>query len=167
MSVTPSFPLITRRHLFRRTKALLAVSVIGDFLPLQGQSSTDDEIARVKSAEVAFNASQNAGKIEEMFSLSLPDRTVYPSAGGALVEGWTDESKRRRQAAFDGGRKVDLKIEDLKVRIYENTAVTTFYRIGTVTEGGGVVRQVHLRISGVWIRQSDGWKLAHRHESPY
>jgi ketosteroid isomerase-like protein len=26
---------------------------------------------------------------------------------------------------------------------------------------------VHLRISGVWIRQSDGWKLAHRHESPY
>ena len=126
-----------------------------------------DEVADVKASEIAFNAAQNAGNIEEMFSLSLPDRTVYGSTGGALVEGWTDESKRHRQAAFDAGRKVDLKIEDLKVRIYENTAVTTFYRIGTVTEVGGVVRQVHLRISGVWIRQNDGWKLVHRHESPY
>jgi ketosteroid isomerase-like protein len=166
MSVTPSFPLITRRHLFRQTRALLAVSVIGDFPPLQAQSSTDDEIARVKSAEVAFNAAQNVGNVEGMFSLSLPDRTVYGPAGGALVEGWTDESKKRRQAEFDAGRKIDLRIDDLKVRVYENTAVTTFYRIGTVTEGG-VTRQVHLRISGVWIRQSDGWKLAHRHESPY
>lgn len=167
MSVTPSFPLITRRHLFRQTKALLAVNILDDLPGLRAQSSLDDEIAKVKSAEVAFNAAQNAGNIEGMFKLSLPDRTVYGSAGGALVEGWTDESKRRRQAAFDAGRKVDLKIDDLKVRIYENTAVTTFYRIGTDTEVGGEVRQVHLRISGVWIRQSDEWKLAHRHESPY
>lgn len=167
MSVTRSYPLITRRHLLRQTRGLLSVGVIGDFPPRQTQSSTDDEISKVKNAEIAFNAAQNTGNVDEMFGLSLSDRTVYPSAGGALVEGWTAESKRRRQAAFDAGRKVDLRIEDLKVRIYENTAVTTFYRIGTVAEVGGVVRQVHLRISGVWIRQNDGWRLAHRHESPY
>ena len=167
MSVTPSFSLRTRRHLFRQTKALLAVSVIGDFPPLQAQSSTDDEIARVKSAEIEFNAAENAGNIEGMFGLSLPDRTVFGTAGGALTESWTEESKKRRQAEFDAGRKIDLRIEDLKVRIFGDAAVTTFYRVGTIKEVGGTPRQVHFRISGVWVRRQGEWKLAHRHESPY
>jgi ketosteroid isomerase-like protein len=126
-----------------------------------------DDIADVKAAEIAFNAAENAGNIEGMFKLSLPDRSVFGTAGGALFEGWTEESKKRRLAEFDAGRKVDLRIEDLKVRIYGDTAVTTFYRIGTIKEVGGAPKQVHFRISGVWVRQGAEWKLAHRHESPF
>lgn len=58
----------------------------------------------------------------------MPDRTVYGSAGGALVQGWTEQSKKRRQTEFDAGRKIDLRIEGLKVRLYGDTAVTTLYR---------------------------------------
>lgn len=102
-----------------------------------------------------------------MFKYLLPDRTVYGSTGGRLVQGWTEESRKRRQAEFDAGRKIDLKIEELSVRIYGDTAVSTFYRIGTMKELDGITRQVHLRISGVWVRQRGEWKLAHRHESAF
>jgi ketosteroid isomerase-like protein len=126
-----------------------------------------DEVADVKAAEIAFNAAQNAGNIDAMFRLSLPDRTVFGPRGGRLAAGWTDESKKRRQAEFDAGRKIDYRIEDLEVRVFGNTAVTTFYRIGTVKELNEAAKPSHLRISGVWVRQADGWKLAHRHESNF
>jgi ketosteroid isomerase-like protein len=159
--------MITRRQLFQRTSALVAVNALVRRPPILAQSSGVDDDADVKTAEIAFNAAQNAGNIEGMYKLSLPDRTVYGPAGGALVEGWTEESKKRRQAEFDAGRKVDLRIEDLKVRIYGDTAVATFYRIGTMKEVGGTPKQVHIRISGVWVRQRGEWKLAHRHESAF
>jgi|HubBroStandDraft_6_1064221.scaffolds.fasta_scaffold160988_2 ketosteroid isomerase-like protein len=124
-----------------------------------------DDVSEVKAAEIAFNAADNAGNIEALFRLSLPDRTVFGSRGGRLVAGWTEESKKRRQAEFDAGRKIDYRIEDLEVRIFGDVAVTTFYRIGTVKEINEPAKLSHMRISGVWVRQADGWKLAHRHES--
>ena len=124
-----------------------------------------DDVSHVKAAEIAFNAAYSAGNIEAMFRLSLPDRTVFGSSGGRLVAGWTDGSKKRRQADFDAGRKIDYRIEELEVRIFGNTAVTTFYRIGTVKEVNQATKPSHLRITGVWVRQPDGWKLAHWHES--
>ena len=124
-----------------------------------------DDVSDVKAAEIAFNAADNAGNIDAMFRLCLPDRTVFGSRGGRLVEGWTEESKKRRQAEFDAGRKIDYRIEDLEVRIFGDVAVTTFYRIGTEKEPNETAKPRHLRISGVWVRQADGWKLAHRHES--
>ena len=126
-----------------------------------------DDVADVKAAELAFNAAQNSGNTDGMFKYLQPERTVFGPSGGRLFEGWTAESKERRQAAFDIGRKIDLSIEDLQVRVYGDTAVSTFYRIGTMKELGGTTRQVHLRISGVWIRQQGEWTLAHRHESPF
>jgi ketosteroid isomerase-like protein len=126
-----------------------------------------DDVSDVKAAEIAFNTAQNAGDIEAMFKLSLPDRTVFGPSGGRLGVGWPEESKKRRQADFDAGRKIEYRIEELEVRIFGDTAVTTFYRIGTVKELNAAAKPSHLRISGVWIRQAGGWKLAHRHESDF
>ena len=126
-----------------------------------------DDVSDVKAAEIAFNAADNAGNIDAMFRLCLLDRTVFGSRGGRLVKGWTEESKERRQAEFDAGRKIDYRIEELEVRVFGNTAVTTFYRIGTVKELNQTAKPSHMRITGVWVRQADGWKLAHRHESNF
>jgi ketosteroid isomerase-like protein len=126
-----------------------------------------DDVSDVKAAETAFNAAQNAGNIEGMFRLSLPDRTVFQPGDGPLVEGWTMEARKRRQAEFDAGRKVYYRIEELKVRVFGNVAVTTFYRIGTVKEINEAQKPSRLRISGVWVRQPEGWRLAHRHESNF
>src|ERR1700730_6877102 len=90
-----------------------------------------DDVADVKAAEIAFNAAQNAGDTKGMFKYLLPDSSLYGASGGRLAEGWTEESRKARQAEFDAGRKIDLRIEELKVRMYGDTAFTTFYRIGT------------------------------------
>jgi len=143
------------------------VATMAALVSCTSASAKPDDIADVTAAEMAFNAAENAGDANGMFKYLMPDRTVFGSQGGRLVEGWTEESKKRRQADFDAGRKIDLRIEELKVRIYGDTAVTTFYRIGTMKEISGNPRQVHNRISGVWVRQNGEWKLAHRHESPF
>ena len=124
-----------------------------------------DDVAQVKAAEMAFNAAQNAGNMEALFSYLAPGRTIFAN-GGRLGVGWTEQNKKRRQAQFDAGRKVDLQVEDLQVRIFGDTAVTTFYRRGTEKEVNEPAKPVHLQISGVWVRTPGGWKLAHRHESP-
>ena len=146
---------------------LISVVVVATALTLFAARARADDVADVKAAEMAFNAAQNAGNIDGMFKYLLPGRTVFGPGGGRLFEGWTEESRKQRQAGFDAGRKIDLRIEDLQVRMFGDTAVTTFYRIGTVKELNGIAKPTHLRISGVWVRQVEGWKLAHRHESPY
>jgi ketosteroid isomerase-like protein len=102
-----------------------------------------------------------------MFRYLLPGRTIFGPTGGRLYVGWTEESRKQRQAAFDAGRKIDLRIEDLEVRAYGDAAISTFYRIGTVREPDGTTLELHLRISGVWVRSDGEWKLAHRHESRF
>lgn len=126
-----------------------------------------DDIADVKASEVAFNAAQNAGRIDGMAKYFLPNRTILGPNGGGLGVGWTEESLARRQAEFDAGRTIDYRIEKLEVRVYGTTAVSTFERVGTVKELDGVTRDSHLRVSGVWVKVDGQWKLAHRHESPF
>ena len=126
-----------------------------------------DDVADVKAAEMAFNAAQNAGNIAGMARHFLPGRTIFGPSGGGLGVGWTEEGLARRQAEFDAGRKVDYRIEKLDVRLYGETAVSTFERIGTVTEISRAPRASHLRITGVWVKVDGQWRLAHRHESPF
>ena len=52
-----------------------------------------DDVSDVKAAEIAFNAAENAGNIDAMFRLSLPDRTVFGPGGGRILAGWTEENK--------------------------------------------------------------------------
>jgi len=148
-------------------RSILIAVITATFVMFAATIARAGDVADVRAAEIAFNAAQNAGNIDAMFGLSLPDRTVFGPGGGRLVAGWTEESKKRRQAEFDAGRKIDYRIEELEVRVFGNTAVTTFYRIGTVKEPNEAAKPSHLRISGVWVRQADGWKLAHRHESKF
>lgn len=126
-----------------------------------------DDVEDVMAAEIAFNVAQNRGDTVEMFSYLHPERTIYPPNQNRLFEGWTEESRQRRQAEFDAGRKITFAIEDLKARVYGDTAVTTFRRVGTVRAVNGTISSTQLLITGVWLRQGENWKLAHRHESVY
>ena len=110
----------------------------------------------------------DAGNLAAMLALTLPDRSVFPPQGGPLIVGNTAQSNARRQGDFNAGRKIDYRIEKAHVQVYSTTAVSTFERLGTLREVDGTVRDVHLRITGVWVKQADGkWLLGHRHESPF
>jgi ketosteroid isomerase-like protein len=148
-------------------KATIGVAGVVVLVFLLADVARADDVADVKGAEVAFNAAYNAGRIDGMSKYWLQGRTIYGPNGGGLTVGWTSESLARRQAEFDAGRTIDYRIEKLEVRLYGDTAVSTFERIGRVKEVNQPTRESHLRISGVWVKVEGQWKLAHRHESPF
>ncbi len=124
------------------------------------------DIAKVKANELAFNAAQNEGRFVDMFNFMLRTRTVFPTSGARMITGWSDADVKRRQDDLAAGRQTNLQVEDLQVQIFGDTAIATFYRVGTEKAVGETsAKPVRYRFTGVWIRTQDGWKIAHRHES--
>lgn len=126
-----------------------------------------DDVADVKAAELALNAAQNEGRFEEMFNLMLRTRTTFAVNGGKLLTGWSEADVQRRKDDWARGRRSDIRVENLEVQVIGDTAITSLYRIGTeIAAGSTEAKPIRYRFSGVWLRTKDGWKLAHRHESP-
>ncbi|MFM2124960.1 MAG: SnoaL-like domain [Acidobacteriota bacterium] len=125
------------------------------------------DIATIKANELAFNKAQNEGRFEEMFNYMFRTRTVFPTSGARMINGWSDADVQRRKDDMKNGRQSNLEVQDLQVQLYGDTAIATFYRVGT-EKAAGAAKAVpaRYRFTGVWIRTKDGWKLAHRHESP-
>ncbi len=124
------------------------------------------DIAKVKANEIAFNRAQNEGRFEDMFNFMYRTRTVFPTSGARMITGWSDADVKRRTDDLAAGRQTNLQLEDLQVQIFGDTAIATFYRIGSEKAATDTTpKNVRYRFTGVWIRTGKDWKLAHRHES--
>jgi ketosteroid isomerase-like protein len=71
-----------------------------------------------------------------------------------------------RQAAVDAGLKYNIQSRHLEISVYGDTAVTTSYGVGTVTQPDGTVNPTNNRITRVWVKQGGQWKQVHNHLSP-
>lgn len=126
-----------------------------------------DDAGDIKANELAFNRAQNEGRFDAMFNFMLRARTVFPTSGARMIMGWSDADVQRRKDDLKAGRQTNLQIEDLQVQVFGDTAIATFYRVGTERAAGETAaKPARYRFTGVWVRTKDGWKLAHRHESP-
>ena len=151
-----------RGNYFRTTLWIAALAFAS---PLVFADNAAD-IAKVKANELAFNQAQNEGRFVDMFNFMLRTRTVFPTSGARMIAGWSDADVKRRQDDLAAGRQTNLQVEDLQVQLFGDTAISTFYRVGTEKAvGESAARSVRYRFTGVWIRTANGWKLAHRHES--
>lgn len=130
-------------------------------------ADTASDIAAIKSNEIAFNRAQNEGRFDDMFNFMLPTRTVFPTSGARMITGWSPADVQRRKDDLKAGRQTNLQVEDLQVQVFGDTAIATFYRTGTEKAAAEPTpKPARYRFTGVWVRTQDGWKLAHRHESP-
>ena len=68
--------------------------------------------------------------------------------------------------AMSSGAKIDLRVIDLKVRVLGRAAVTTGYRVGSITLPQGQHIDSNDCLTMVWLKENDGWKLQHVHLSP-
>ncbi|MCH8319468.1 MAG: nuclear transport factor 2 family protein [Acidobacteria bacterium] len=87
----------------------------------------------------------------------------FPPTGGLLSTG----SKREQaQARFDAGMKFDMQTRNFDVKIYGDTAVSTYYTVGMVRRSAeSEPERWNLRMTSVWVKEAGEWKLVHRHES--
>jgi len=141
-------------------KALTTLCVIGIFLTTVTLADDADD---VKAAEKDFRAKEKAGNVDGYFAYKAPTYSIFPPTSGLIANG---QSKELAYARFDPTAERDMQIRNIDVQIYGNTAVSTYYLVSTTQRPGSERERRHLRMTGVWVKQSGEWKLVHRHESP-
>jgi ketosteroid isomerase-like protein len=118
----------------------------------------------VTAAEMDSRAQEDAGNIDGYFKYMVPQFTIFPPTSGLLSEA---PEKAVTQARLDAGMNFNMQMRNFDVKVYGDTAVTTYYSVGTVQRpGSSTSERWSLRMTGVWVKQSGEWKLFHRHESP-
>ncbi len=141
-------------------KALTTLFVVGMFLTTVAVA---DDVDDVKAAVQSYFAAINSGNGAAMAQHRIAEYSVF--AGGGLIDRSSSSAQQRDdfQALADAGRKLNLRIQHLEIRVYGNAAVVTGYLMGTDTAPDGTVSQSRQQRTGVWIKQGGQWKEVHRH----
>ncbi len=141
-------------------KALTTLLVIGMFATAVAIA---DDVDDVKAAVESYFAALNSGNGAAMARYRIPEYSVF--AGGGLIDRSSSTAQQRDdfQALADAGRKLNLRIQHLDIRVYGNASVVTGYLMGTNTAPDGTVNQQRQQRTGVWIKQGGQWREVHRH----
>ncbi len=144
-------------------KALTTLFVVGMFTTAVAMADDADD---VRAAVRSYYAALNSGNGAALAQLRIPEYSFF--GGGGLIERSSSSAQQRDdfQALADAGRKLDLQLRHMEVRVYGNAAVVTGYSTGTNTAPDGTVNQTRQQRTGVWIKQGGQWREAHRHASP-
>ncbi len=145
-------------------KALTTLLVIGMFLTTVAMA---DDVDDVKAALQRYGTALNAGDANALMQLHAAASTSFGAGGGLLATFDSAEERRNSfQALRDTGFKLNVQLRNVEVSVYGDTAVTTSYAVGTVTQSSGTTVRVNNRLTTVWVKQGGQWKEVHRHLSP-
>ncbi len=136
-------------------KVLTTLWVVGMFLmPAALADDADD----VKAAFLDFYASLRSGDVDGYIQhFSASGATAFETDGGLLSASTLEELRRDRQAGASAGNNPNVRLRNLEVRVYGNTAVLTGYRVSPDDVA---------RYTNVWVKEGGTWKRVHRHASP-
>ncbi len=139
--------------------------IIITFLIFWSPQVVADDAADVRaSIEQHYYLFQSGDLDASAAKYHLDDFTAFFADGSVLWE--TDyESVAERMGATVDIPRVNVRMTNFKVQIYDDVAVVTFYVVGTYGEGDET-RPVTNRVSAVWVKTGSEWKEAHHHESP-
>jgi ketosteroid isomerase-like protein len=134
--------------------ALLACSVF------TGEAVADDAADIAGIAQKVLDA-YNSGDVDGIFKHIVAGSEVFGATGRPLVT--TD--KEGMQAIFDAGAKYDFEWRDFETEVYGESAVSTAFLDGTITEPDGSQIQGPWRSTTVWVEDGGKWKVVHYHVS--
>jgi CubicO group peptidase (beta-lactamase class C family) len=127
--------------------------------PNADQKSEDE----VKAAVTGLIAGYNSGNADQVERFIAPQQNSFRGNGRQLGL-FVDVADLR--ADFRAGVKVNFDVQNLEAAVYGNTALTTLIMKGLITLPNGTTRQDGpWRVSFVWNKQDNAWKLVHAHQS--
>ncbi len=145
-------------------KALTTLLVIGMFATVVAVA---DDVDDVKAALQRYGTALTTGDAGALMQLHAAASSSFGAGGGLLATFDSPEERRNSfQALRDTGFKLNVRLRNVEVSVYGDTAVTTNYGVGRVTQPDGTVVQLNNRITRVWIKQGGQWKQVHQHLSP-
>jgi CubicO group peptidase (beta-lactamase class C family) len=129
--------------------------------PNPDQRSEDE----VKAAVAGLIGGYNSGNADQVERFVARQQNSFRGDGRQLTL-FVDTAELRDQ--FRSGLKVNFQAHNLEAAVYGNTALTTFIMTGTVTPPGATARSDGpWRVSFVWNKEENGWKLVHAHHSEF
>jgi ketosteroid isomerase-like protein len=143
---------------------LRTLSTLFTILALWTASALADDADDVRTTIERHYAAIHTNDLDTVFNHHLKDFTMFYSGGTVLWESDWEEVSERMGATVDFGT-LNVRMSNFNAQIYGNTAVATFYLIGTHTDGEKT-RNITNRVSAVWVKTGGEWKEAHHHESP-
>jgi len=125
-------------------------------------AKADHHTTGIKEAHANLTAALEAADVDAIVQLYHPSRTAY-LRGGLLTEGF---NKTRIKAWFDAGNRLNYEYRHRNYKVYGNTAVATYYMRQTRTTQDETTEGEWRRVSSIWIKNDDKWKMVHTHHSP-
>ncbi len=145
-------------------KTFTTLLVIGMFASAVAMA---DDVDDVRAALQSFVAALNAWDAGALMQLHAAASSSFGAGGGLLATFDSAEERRNSfQALRDSGFKLNVQLRNVEVSVYGDTAVTTSYGVGTVTQPNGTTVRVNNRLTTVLIKQGGQWREVHRHLSP-
>ena len=135
-------------------KSLIGSLIIlaGTVLPPTASAQDADDL---KSAVLDFYEATN-NEDPRYLSFFPPESDQFPRTGSLLMPNPT---------ATPEGLDFEVEVRHLDATVYGDSAVATFYTVGTTTYPDGVILRGIYRASILAIRQENQWKFAHLHFS--
>ena len=145
-------------------KAQLGILAIACLLvPANAPAQSPEE--QVRARVLSFYQALNAGDAE-----AWADHNAARYAGNfgrpGLVLTRNAATAVGIQLQFDAGLEYQLGVRQLDVTVFGNTAVATFYTVGPSTFANGTTVDGTFRVTQVWVREGQSWRVAHFHISP-
>tara|TARA_B100000029_G_scaffold393005_1_gene390263 strand:- start:2 stop:463 length:462 start_codon:yes stop_codon:yes gene_type:complete len=132
-------------------------------LTMATQAGEEDEVIAVMDAHLG---AINNGESAAIARHHLPGHSEFGATGAKLgISGPFEEQFARNEAIFKSGAAFDWHNKDLRVQIFDTTAIVTGYVVGTSTNPEGTTTTVNQRRTTVLIKTNGQWKEIHVHNS--
>ncbi|TAE22601.1 MAG: nuclear transport factor 2 family protein [Cytophagales bacterium] len=130
----------------------LSLALISTLLTARAQSSAaETEVLNAEKARFAAQAKKDYPALDKL----IGDDLYYQHSNGDL-----DTKASFIQGIKDGKRNYDdIKIEESKVRLYENTAIINAVCMYYRKDKDGTPNNLHLRYTDVWVKRKGGWQM--------
>ena len=77
-----------------------------------------------------------------------------------------DQTNRSETEHFQQIKETKLVIEDLKIDIFDQVGIATYYNNFSFIKNNNIVQGIG-RVTLVFLRTEDGWEIIHEHSSPF
>lgn len=137
----------------------VVISTVVAALALVPRVAAGQDAENLRAAIEGHYTAIHAADVEATSSHHLPEITIFPGDGHALMEvGWEETTARMGTAPSWPDGQVTMK--HFSSQIYGEVGIAMFYLDGTHGGEPGT-----WRVSAVWVWRGGEWKEAHHHES--
>ncbi len=144
-------------------KALTTLLVVGMFLmPVTMADDADDVEAVVREHFATLNAGDQVAHMQQHH---MPAYNRFSLNGLRQHFDSVEEQKQQIQTVFDQGSKYNLRLTDVEVNIYGDSALLSAYLVGSILRPNGNTVQRTDRYSAMLVKQGGQWKAVHAHTS--